>query len=244
MKCKFCGGESNLIEAHIIPAGFFRRIKQQDKKASEIITNRAGEHTKKAPLGVYDKTIVCDRCENIWQEWDNYAQLLLADKSIKGRARYHNNKKICYIVDNYEYRKLKLFFISMVWRASVSSQPFFSKVSLGQFEDVAKNHIASNDPGDSEVFSVVLAKFDHPLAKSILDPHDDKYSDVNYLRFYLAGYIAYIKVDHKPTPMPFSQSAMAENRPLYIICKDFEKSKELKLIVNMIKSNQQTKPLH
>ena len=58
----------------------------------------------------------------------------------------------------------------MVWRAYVSSRPFFSRVSLGQFEDIAKKHIANNEPGDSDAFSVTLAKFDHPLAKSILDP--------------------------------------------------------------------------
>ena len=237
MKCKFCGNESALIEAHIIPAGLFRRLRQ-GKKSLEMITNKAGEYTKKSPTGVYDKTIVCSKCENIWQEWDNYAQLILADKPLNGRVRYHNNKRICYIVNNYEYRKLKLFFISMVWRASVSSQPFFSKVSLGQFEDSAKKHIANNDPGDSEAFSVTLAKFNHPLAKSILDPHADKYSGVNYLRFYLAGYIAYIKVDHKPTPMPFSQFAMAGNRPLYIICRDFGESKEFKLMVKLVATNQ------
>ena len=242
MKCKFCGNETDLIKAHVIPAGLFRRL-QRGKKPLEMMTNKAGEYTKRRPVGVYDSTIVCSKCESIWQEWDNYAQLLLADKLLNGRVQYHNNKKICYIVDNYEYRRLKLFFISMVWRASVSSQPFFSKVSLGQFEDVAKNHIASNDPGDSEVFSVNLAKFDHPLAESILDPHDDKYSDVNYLRFYLAGYIAYIKVDHKPPPKLFSQVAMAENRPLYIICRDFEKSKELKLMVKLVTANHQTKRL-
>ena len=233
MKCKFCGNETTLIKAHVIPAGLFRRL-QRGKESLEMITNKAGEYTKKTPVGVYDKTIVCSKCENIWREWDNYAQLLLADKPLNGRLLYRNNKRICYIVDNYEYRKLKLFFISMVWRASVSSQPFFSKVSLGQFEDIAKKHITNNDPGDSEVFSVTLAKFDHPLAGPILDPHDDKYSGVNYLRFYLAGYIAYVKVDHKPTPPTFSQFAMAENRPLYIICRDFTKSKELDLIKKLI----------
>ncbi|MFC2041494.1 hypothetical protein ACFLTY_04150 [Chloroflexota bacterium] len=206
-----------------------------------MITNKAGEYTKRRPAGVYDSTIVCSKCESIWQEWYNYAQLLLADKSLSGQIRYHNNKKICYIVDNYDYRKLKLFFISMVWRASVSSQPFFSKVSLGEFEDVAKKHITNNDPGGSDVFSVHLAKFDHPLAKIILDPHEEKYSNVNYLRFYLADYIAYIKVDNRPAPRPYSQIALAENKPLYIICRDFERSKELKLIVNM--ANQQAKRL-
>ena len=243
MKCKFCGNETTLIKAHVIPAGLFRRL-QKGKESLEMITNKAGTYTKKTPVGVYDKTIVCSKCESLWQEWDNYAQLLLADKPLNGRVLYQNNRRICYIVDNYEYSKLKLFFISMVWRASVSSRPFFSKVSLGQFEDVARKHIANNDPGNSEMFSVTLAKFDHPLADPILDPHDDKCSGVNYLRFYLASYIAYIKVDHKPTPKPYSQFAMTENRSLYIICRDFKKSKELKLMVELVTADQRTKPLH
>ena len=237
MKCKFCGNESSLIRAHVIPAGFFRRIRQGEKPL-EVITNTAGEYTKKSQIGEYDQTIVCSKCETIWQEWDNYAQQLLAEEPLNWRARYYNNRKIYYVVDNFEYKKLKLFFISMVWRASVSSRPFFSKVSLGQFEDIAKQRIANTDPGGSEDFSVTLAKFDHPLAKSMLDPHEDKHSDVNYYRFYLASYIAYIKVDYKPAPEPLSQLAMAENRPLYIHCKDFRKSKELNLMKKLLESEQ------
>ena len=233
MKCKFCGNETALIEAHIIPAGLFRRLRQ-GKKSLEMITNKAGEYTKKSPTGVYDKTIVCSKCESIWQEWDNYAQLILANKPLNGRVRYHNNKRICYIVDNYEYRKLKLFFISMIWRASVSSHQFFSRISLTQFEDIAKQHIINDDPGDREVFSVVVTKFDHPLAKGIFDPYIYNNSGVNYARFYLASYIADIKIDHKPTPEKLSQLTMDENRPLYIICRDFEKSKELILAKDLI----------
>ncbi len=237
MKCKFCGNESNLIEAHVIPAGFFRRTKRQDKRALEIITDRPGEYTKKAPLGVYDKTIVCYSCENIWQEWDNYAQQLLADEPLNGRARYHDGKKICYVVDNFDYRKLKLFFISVTWRASVSSHQFFSRISLDQFEDAAKQHIMNAEPGDSEDFSVVVSQFSHPLAKGIFDPYMYQNSGVKYIRFYLASYMADIKVDHKPTPNQLSKLIMAENSPLHIICRDFEASQELVLAKKLISTS-------
>lgn len=233
MKCKFCGNETALIKAHVIPAVFFRRI-QQGTKILELITNRSGEYTKKSPVGVYDQTIVCSKCESIWQEWDNYAQKLLADAPLNGRARYHGNQKICYVVNNFEYDKLKLLFISMVWRVSVSSQPFFSRVSLGQFEDIAKQHIINSDPGDSNDFSVVLSKFDHPLTKGILDPYMYCNSGVNYIRFYLASYMADIKVDHKLTPGSLSRIIMTPNMPLYILCRDFRKSKELNLIKKLL----------
>lgn len=235
MICKFCGNDKPLIGAHIIPAGFFRR-QRQSNKALEIITNKAGEYTRKSWSGIYDQTIVCEKCEGTWGDWDNYAQRLLADEPVGAQAQYHDGKKIAYVVRNFDYKKLKLFFISMIWRAAVSTHDFFSKVSLGEFEDIAKQHIENSDPGDSQNFSTVLAKLDHPLAKPTLDPHEDNFSGVHYYRFYLASYIAYIKVDHRPAPEPFSQVAMTENKPLYIVCRDFGKSKELKLMKRLLGS--------
>ncbi len=235
MKCKFCGNESKLIDAHVIPAGFFRRINRQGKKALEMLTNREGEHKKRAPKGVYDKTIVCKKCESIWQEWDTYAQQLLADTPLNGRARYIGNKQICYVVDNYDYRRLKLFFISVLWRASVSSQNFFSRISLGEFENIAKKHIEHANPGTLEDFSVVVSKFNHPLAKGIFDPYMYQNSSVDYARFYFASYMADIKVDHQPAPNPLSQLAISENLPLHIICRDFENSEELETAKKLIR---------
>ena len=94
----------------------------------------------------------------------------------------------------------------------------------------------NSDPGCSEDFSVVVSKFDHPLAKGILDPYMYKNSGVNYVRFYLASYMADIKVDHKLTPNQLSKLTITQNSPLYIICRDFKKSKELDLIKKLIDS--------
>lgn len=232
MTCKFCGNDKPLIKAHIIPAGFYRRLRQ-GQEALDVITNKADEYRKKSWVGVYDQ-IVCKECESTWSGWDNYAQRLLADELVGAQARYRDGKKIAYVVRDFDYKKLKLFFISMIWRASVSSQDFFSKVSLGEFEDIAKQHIANSDPGDSQNFGTVLAKLDHPLAKSILDPHEDNFSGVHYYRFYLASYIAYIKVDHRPAPKILSPFAMTENKPLYIVCRDFWKSKEVNLMKKLL----------
>ena len=113
---------------------------------------------------------------------------------------------------------------------------FFSKVALGQFENIAKQHIVDNNPGGSEDFSVVVSKFDHPLAKQIMDPYMHEISGVSYIRFYLGSYMADIKVDHKPTPKQLSKGIMTQNRPLYIICRDYMKSKELNIIMKLIRS--------
>ena len=64
-------------------------------------------------------------------------------------------------------------------------------------------------------------------------------SGVNYIRFYMAGYIADMKIDHKPTPNQLSLITIAKDKPLYIICRDFTKSQELNLAKELIEANQQ-----
>jgi hypothetical protein len=233
MICKFCGNDKKLMKAHIIPEGFFRRLRRSPESL-KLITNRAGEYEKDAPIGVYDKGIVCSDCERIWATWDAYAQLLLAERPLNSQVRYRGGKAIAYIIREFDYDKLKLFFISMLWRASVSTQPFFSKIELGDMERIARQHVSDANPGDTEDFAVALAKFDDPLADVMLDPHGEEISGVRYCRFYLADYVAYIKVDQKRCPPPFSDFSLSRTKPLVVVSRDFRKSNELPLIRELL----------
>ena len=234
MICKFCGNDRKLIKAHVIPEAFFRRSRS-NPTSLRLITNRAGEHEKRAPIGMYDRALVCGDCESLWKTWDEYAQILLADPPLNSEARYRNGKILAHIVKDYDYDKLKLFFISMLWRASASTQPFFSKIMLGPFEQAAKELILSRDPGAPEDFAVILAKFNASLAKHVtLDPDRLELWGVKWYRFYIAGYVAHVKVDKKPCPLPWSIISLSRDRPLVIMRKDFRKSKELRSATNML----------
>jgi hypothetical protein len=74
MTCKLCGQDKKLVKAHVIPASFFRPLRSE-KNSPLLIT--AGNYVKRAPIGVYDKTILCEACEKQFGIWDDYAQSLL-----------------------------------------------------------------------------------------------------------------------------------------------------------------------
>jgi hypothetical protein len=240
MICKFCGNDRKLIRAHVIPEGFFRRFRSSPNSL-RLISDEAGQHEKRAPVGVYDKAIVCGGCESLWKTWDEYAQLLLADTPLNSEARYQKGQLLAHIVKDFDYDKLKLFFISILWRASASTQPFFSKIVLGPFEEAAKQHISTADAGGADDFAVILAKFDASLAKPTMpSPHKVEFCGVTYYRFYISGYVAHVEVDKKPCPLPLSIISLSRDRPLVIMCKDFRKSKELRSATNMLPPSYKT----
>jgi hypothetical protein len=223
MKCKFCGNERPLVNAHIIPEGFYRRIRD-GQNPLELIPTANGKYIKKSPNGVYDSSIVCRKCEIIWQEWDTYAQQLLAAELLERKPVYRNGLEFGFELDKFDYPKLKLFFISLLWRASVSNHEYFAQISLGEFEGISKQYITSNDPDKSDDFSVSLSYFEHPLGKVIINPFSYNILGVNYVRFYLVGYIADIKVDHQPDW--FLDVDINKNIPLLIRYQKFETSSE------------------
>lgn len=232
MICRFCGEQKKLIKAHVIPEGFFRRMRD-GQNPPQLLTNMEGEYPKRAPIGVYDSGILCEVCEPIFGAWDAYAQQFMAEEPAGGQPLYVGSQLVGYKVQSYDYRCLKLFFMSLIWRASVSQQAFFKRVSLGPYEDVALNLIKHCAEGSEDQFTVTLAKFDHPIGISILDPHPEKPDGVNYYCFYLGSYVAYIKVDRRRAPKPYIDFMLSENPPLYIILRHLERSKEWPLIHNI-----------
>jgi hypothetical protein len=233
MNCKYCQQEKKLIKAHVIPESFFRRL-CVGESPPRLLTEKEGIYPKRASKGVYDPNILCIDCERLFGDWDNYGQKFLTVDPI-GEPKVVGSKIVGYEVPHLNYPDLKLFFVSLVWRASVSEHPFYERIRLGPYEEVAKRLIEHRDPGDAEIFSVILARFDHPLGTAILDPHPEKINQVIFCRFYLAGYIAYIKVDKRPTPEPFNKLILRDGMPASIICRTLENSKELPLIQQIAK---------
>jgi len=203
-----------------------------------ILMNKKGEYPKRARRGIYDNRILCGSCESQFGDWDNYAQEVLEEPPNHATPIMYGGQIIGYEIKEYKHDLLKLFFISVLWRASVSETSFYERIDLGPYEAQAKRLIAQRDPGLVYDFAVTLARFDHLLGGTILDPHTDRLGGINYCRFYLGGYVAYIKVDKRRPPEPHPYFCLKPNEPLKIIARNLEKSAELKLIKAAIAANK------
>jgi len=238
MTCQLCGKDKKLIKSHIIPKGFFKPM-QLENKAALLYTNTENVHPKRSPIGFYDKNILCKECDAKLGVWDEYAQKLLLHSFNEDKAVYNGKDKVYYTIRDFDYKLLKLFFISMLWRASITSHKCFNRISTGPFEEKLKNFILSNSPGGEEEFPVTLAKFSNPDFKFVLDPHQDKFDHINYYRFYLTGFVAYIKVDKRNSVGLHKIFRIKKDEPILIILRDLHGSKDGDVMKEIASKNKQ-----
>jgi hypothetical protein len=175
---------------------------------------------------VYDTSILCRPCDNTFSPWDKHAHDVLIRRFSNASAIRDGGKTIAWTIPQFDYQRLKLFFLSLLWRASVSTHAFYRDVATGLFEQRLLDMLKVEDPGPPETFAVTLARFDHPAYSAILDPHPERWLGVNYVRFYLAGFVAHIKVDRRPSPELLSAFVIRDSLPIVVVRRDERAGKD------------------
>ena len=138
-----CGETKPLVKAHIISKKFFESLKQDKPYGVLVDSNKPIKSAGKfRQAGVYDNEILCECCEKKFSEFDRYGWEILGpitlDRPPAGRDL--DVYKIDCETDN-----LRRFILSVLWRASVSKNPFYSAVKLGPYETPIRERIINSD---------------------------------------------------------------------------------------------------
>jgi hypothetical protein len=151
--CKLCGKHKKLIKAHIIPRGFYIDYKKQKYRSVDLYT---GNWIQKQ-CGAYDSNILCSDCDNgIFKIFDDEGYKILLGPLENFLDTQNNEFKLYHLID-FNYNLLRKFFISILWRASVSEIDDFKNVDLGPYEDVALK-ILLNEFENKDLFNVIIFK--------------------------------------------------------------------------------------
>lgn len=239
MRCKLCLQERKLIKAHVIPRSFYKPM-ISGTEAPFLTSNDPKFRRKKVRIGIYDQTIVCAECEDRFKHWDNYApRLLLGKATPRNYLVDEKGKQVGFTIESYDYEKLKLFFMSLLWRVAASSQYFFSQIRLGSHEEALRKMILRADPGDEDTFSSILCQWDDPLAEHfLLYPHRQRYEDINYIRCYLNSYVVEIKVDKRATSEFNKNFMLKPDKPLGVIIRELKISHEYEVMRAIAKAQK------
>jgi hypothetical protein len=228
VRCKLCGAPGPLVRAHVTPRSFY----ELSTGPLYVLTNASGKFTRRSQTGEYDTELVCAACEARFAPWDTYGHDLLIRSRDTAPPILDGKTTLAWSFKSFDYVKLKLFFLSVLWRAAVSNRDFFAHVDIGPHEDTLRNTILHGDPGDPEFYSVIVARF--PAAAGLLNPHRERWEGINFYRLYMREYMVLVKVDSRPTPEPWSSFTLGATPNLIVIARDLRRSPELPLLRRLV----------
>jgi hypothetical protein len=241
--CRFCRNNAPLINAHVIPEAFFRQLRHS-ADVPLVVTGIAGEFPKRRPIGIYDNTILCGSCEAKFSAVDDFGISILLSRFEETFTVVRRGTAIdAYQATCVDQRELLRFLVAVLWRASVSSQPFYKHVTLGLIESQALAAVEQPDAPISPVFAAILTRWvtdeqNRPVAKSLLSPFRERWGiGVNAYRLYLGEMVAFIKVDQQPFPQPLRQYELLAKPELTVIARPLEGSKDLSSMIHVLKQS-------
>lgn len=113
--------------------------------------------------GEYEAEILCRDCDgDLIGGYETYGRLALyaeENQAQDGPIPEHGVTETGIPVTritNLDYQKFKLFLLSILWRASISSRGFFRDVNLGPYEERIRTMILEGDPGRAEDFPILM----------------------------------------------------------------------------------------
>lgn len=228
MLCNLCRKKTNLVKSHILPKSFYKPALETG--TLYIISQNSNSYLKKSPSGIYDPEIMCLDCERLFSPWDDYANQIL----LKNEIPFYPENQI-YKIPIFNYKRLKMFFISLLWRAGASNSQFYKRIELGPYLEMLRKMILFNKPGEPEEFAIFLTRFDRESKIPHTEPYSTRLKNIRFYRFFIADYEAYIKVDQMKTPYPFNFVILKPEGPLQILQREWIKNPDLKILKELRK---------
>lgn len=246
MVCKYCSESDNFIRAHVIPEAFFRELRE-GQRPPLLVAAMPGDFPKRAPIGVYDEEILCEQCERSFLAADTYGIDVFLKRfddafepvRVKGETLVH-------IASSVDKQLLLRFFVSVLWRASVSSHEFFRSVKLGPYEHAALKMLRDSNANVPSAFDAVLSRWDDAKdanlpVTAMLNPRRERWDGVNAYRLYLGRIIAYVKMDKRSFRDPLKGLSLQAPGPCHVLSRDLANSNDLRAIKYTVFASEQNR---
>ena len=243
--CKLTGTHGPFVDSHIIP----RALTRLSKTGEKYVEAGIGLGVQRRSDSWYDQKLVTQTGEDIlsdidskginelrshrlvWSGWDSddwlgAGELLAAESHAKHRLIRFTHPD-----------ELRIFFLSLLWRAAASTRPEFSEIVLTEndLEDLGRR-VLHQDPGPPQdypiqLFQLVTRGVAHnrtPLLerKRVINPDGSIGSEISYVRFYFDGLVSHILLNRQhELGLHYRNTCLGFTDDMIVFAHEFEQSR-------------------
>jgi hypothetical protein len=195
-RCKLTHTEGIFVKSHLLPKSVTRfpgggAFAETDGKIP----------WKRTFDSWYDTKLVTLEGENILTEYDTYAIQNLKRHNLFAWKRGENisdkDFDIIELID-VDPDKIKLFGLSLLWRAAATSIEAFQSIYLSPAKvEVLREMLIARDPGSQDCFPTYLSAFSDRVAPGNAAPIRWRNFNISFFRFFLNGLVVLVGTSKK-----------------------------------------------
>lgn len=169
MTCKLCNQEVPLIKkSHILPEFLFKKFFDQHGKLRKFDTvqmAKGNPRISKPSSGSYEGKLLCNDCDNrIIGQYETYISRVLnktlpLEQTLNCKTVKNFNGINFIEIQNLDYKKTKLFLLSILFRAHISTNKEFNEVSLGKYAEEIRDIIYNGKIINDLELQISIMKF-------------------------------------------------------------------------------------
>ena len=199
MNCNLCLEEKPLLKkSHIIPEFMYQGFYDENHRMLKI-SMQDFRIVSEPRTGEYDSYILCRECDNVRiGELESYAKPIIygGSESLKesqiprGENRVNQVGAELTYYENLDYKKFKLFLLSILWRAGVSRRDVFSLIQLGSHEETLREMIYSGNPKEVNDYPCMIYSYlnDDSLPEKLIGhPQPGNKGNTQFYKFLISG---------------------------------------------------------
>ena len=146
--CRLCHTLGELMHSHVISRLMFRRMSQLASETPHRFDPIGGTDQP----GHLKEYMLCQKCEKQFGSYEQIAGPFLA--KLNGFRQQAHTQSIHQ--SSLDYRNIKLFFLSVIWRCAVCHDPITEKIDLGSRLHSLTALLQAGDPGAENEFPIIL----------------------------------------------------------------------------------------
>ncbi len=163
-QCPLCGEYKLLCDSHILPEFIYRPAYDHTHTAVKIDINK--NKLGKTQKG-FSEWMLCTECEGLLNKWETYFASVWFHED--HRLRPHKLEEDLIFIRGLDYKKFKLFHLSLIWRAGVSKRSEFDAVRLGPHAEKIHIMLCDENPGEPEDYQFTCLALKDPKTLGFCD---------------------------------------------------------------------------
>jgi hypothetical protein len=121
-------------------------------------------------------------------------------------------------IEGVNYKKLKLFYLSVLWKLHISTREEIKNIDVGEKEQQLRTMLMNEDPGEEEKFRIITIVYNHPKlpTRSLIPPRIIPLNEHRYVMIHINNTSMFIKITDEPDNDFFKSAGLYENDSMNI----------------------------